>query len=50
MFLFRIIENMAYFTPELPENKYYILERRRKKSSEDLDVAFLEKCNSTIHS
>jgi ATP-binding protein involved in chromosome partitioning len=28
-----IIENMAYFTPEeLPENKYYIWERRSERS------------------
>jgi ATP-binding protein involved in chromosome partitioning len=28
-----IIENMAYFTPEeLPDNKYYFLERRSKLS------------------
>jgi ATP-binding protein involved in chromosome partitioning len=27
-----IIENMAYFTPEeLPENKYYILEKKERK-------------------
>jgi ATP-binding protein involved in chromosome partitioning len=29
-----IIENMAYFTPEeLPDNKYYLLERRSEKLS-----------------
>jgi ATP-binding protein involved in chromosome partitioning len=28
-----IIENMAYFTPEeLPDNKYYLLERRSEKT------------------
>jgi ATP-binding protein involved in chromosome partitioning len=32
-----IIENMAYFTPEeLPDNKYYLLERRAKNLAEDL--------------
>jgi ATP-binding protein involved in chromosome partitioning len=36
-----IIEK-AYFTPEeLPENKYYILERRAKDLAEDLNVPFL---------
>jgi ATP-binding protein involved in chromosome partitioning len=28
-----IIENMAYFTEELPDNKYYLLERRSEKLS-----------------
>jgi ATP-binding protein involved in chromosome partitioning len=28
----RIIENMAYFTPEeLPENKYYIFGKKERK-------------------
>jgi Mrp family chromosome partitioning ATPase len=32
-----IIEN-TYFTPEeLPDNKYYLLERRRKNLAEDLE-------------
>jgi ATP-binding protein involved in chromosome partitioning len=39
---FRIIENMAYFTPEeLPDNKYYFLERRSENLAEDLGVPFL---------
>jgi ATP-binding protein involved in chromosome partitioning len=38
-----IIENMAYFTPEeLPDNKYYLLERRSENLAEDLGVPFLE--------
>jgi ATP-binding protein involved in chromosome partitioning len=29
-----IIENMAYFTPEeLPDNKYYLLEKKERKLS-----------------
>jgi ATP-binding protein involved in chromosome partitioning len=28
-----IIENMAYFTPEeLPDNKYYLLEKKERKT------------------
>jgi ATP-binding protein involved in chromosome partitioning len=28
-----IIENMAYFTPEeLPDNKYYLLEKKEQKT------------------
>jgi ATP-binding protein involved in chromosome partitioning len=34
-----IIENMAYFTPEeLPDNKYYLLQRRSENLAEDLGV------------
>jgi hypothetical protein len=37
-----IIENMAYFTPEeLPDNKYYLLEKKEQNLAEDLGVPFL---------
>jgi ATP-binding protein involved in chromosome partitioning len=46
-----IIENMAYFTPEeLPDNKYYLLERRSEKLSRRLRGSILRRNTyCTIH-
>jgi ATP-binding protein involved in chromosome partitioning len=45
-----IIENMAYFTPEeLPDNKYYFLERRSKNLAEDLGSILRRNTYCTIH-
>jgi ATP-binding protein involved in chromosome partitioning len=32
---------MAYFTPELPDNKYYLLAKKEQNLAEDLGVPFL---------
>jgi ATP-binding protein involved in chromosome partitioning len=36
-----IIENMAYFTEELPDNKYYLFGKKEQKLSRRFRVPFL---------